>query len=54
MKLYLDVVRDRYQDSVRLMRITEALRARAGIESAGVVMATPANVELLRAGDLRF
>jgi len=47
-----EVVRDRYQDSVRLMRIGEALRREAGVQAAGVVMGTPANQQLLKDADL--
>lgn len=54
MTTYGTVVRNRYQDSVRLMRITEALRLHEGVERAGVIAATPANLELLREGDLWF
>jgi FdrA protein len=46
------VVKDRYQDSVRLMRINEALRVMPGVKSVGVVMGTPANFEMLEAGNL--
>lgn len=48
------VVRNRYQDSVRLMRITEAVLQMPGVSAAGVIAATPANLGLLRAGGLWF
>ncbi|MBI2880379.1 MAG: acyl-CoA synthetase FdrA [Candidatus Tectomicrobia bacterium] len=46
------VKRNHYQDSVRLLRIGEALRQIPGVERIGVVMATPANVALLEEGGL--
>ena len=39
-----------YYDSVILMQLQKALAALPGVEDAGVVMATPANRELLTAG----
>lgn len=41
-----------YHDSAALMRVQQALRALPGIEEAGAVMATPANLELLRQAGL--
>src|SRR5262249_38678914 len=41
-----------YHDSVMLMRLQAALAGLPGVEDAGVVMATPANRELLAAGGL--
>jgi len=46
------VRRSAYHDSAALMRVQQALRGRAGIEEAGVVMATPANLDLLRQAGL--
>jgi FdrA protein len=41
-----------YYDSVLLMQLQRSLAGLAGVVDAGVVMATPANRELLLAGDL--
>ncbi|MHB8731225.1 MAG: acyl-CoA synthetase FdrA [bacterium] len=41
-----------YHDSAALMRVQQALRGLPGIDEAGVVMATPANLELLRQAGL--
>lgn len=41
-----------YHDSVVLMRLQQALAALPGVLDAGVVMATPANLEVLAAGGL--
>jgi FdrA protein len=41
-----------YHDSAALMRVQQALRGFPGIEEAGAVMATPANLELLRQAGL--
>lgn len=41
-----------YYDSVVLMQLQKALAGLPGVLDAGVVMATPANLELLEAGDL--
>jgi len=41
-----------YYDSVLLMQLQRSLASLAGVVDAGVVMATPANRELLLAGDL--
>ncbi|HKX19219.1 MAG TPA: acyl-CoA synthetase FdrA, partial [bacterium] len=41
-----------YHDSAALMRVQEALRVLPGIEEAGAVMATPANLDLLRQAGL--
>jgi FdrA protein len=46
------VRRSAYYDSASLMRVQQALRNFPGIEEAGAVMATPANVELLRQAGL--
>lgn len=46
------VIRDQYHDSVYLMRIGERLRVLDGVDGAGVVMATPANLQLLAEGEL--
>ncbi|HLW46368.1 MAG TPA: acyl-CoA synthetase FdrA [bacterium] len=46
------VRRSAYHDSAALMRVQQALRSFPGIEEAGVVMATPANLELLRQAGL--
>ncbi len=46
------IKRGHYQDSVRLLRIGEALRVLPGVERVGVVMATPVNMELLEEGGL--
>jgi hypothetical protein len=35
-----------YRDSVTLMRVSEAIIGRSGVEAAIVAMATPLNVEL--------
>lgn len=48
------IVRDRYQDSVRLMRIGESLRTLPGVRAIGLISATPANLEVLRTGGLWF
>jgi FdrA protein len=47
------VRKDSYQDSVLLMRISEALKRLAGVEDAVVAMGTPHNRELLAAGGYR-
>jgi FdrA protein len=39
------IVRNRYRDSVALLRLSAEVGARAGLESATVVMATPANLQ---------
>ena len=41
-----------YRDSVVLMRVAEALRARPGVREAAALMGTPANYELLDAAGL--
>lgn len=43
-----------YRDSVELMQIAAAIEGREGIERAGLVMATPANREVLSAAGLLF
>ena len=39
------VVRNRYADSVRLMQVAQAVRARDGVRSCEVLMGTAANLE---------
>ena len=46
------VVRNLYRDSVSLMQLSNTLGALPGIEQASVVMATEANIALLRAAGL--
>jgi FdrA protein len=46
------VLPNTYRDSVELMRVAADLESRSGITRAGLVMATPANREVLRAADL--
>lgn len=46
------VQRSSYYDSVALLQAQQALRELPGVEEAGVVMATPANLELLRQAGL--
>jgi hypothetical protein len=46
------VVRNLYRDSVSLMQLSNTLGALPGIGQASVVMATEANLELLRAAGL--
>ena len=46
------VVRNLYRDSVSLMQLSNALAALPGIVQASVVMATEANLALLRAAGL--
>ncbi|MDX1376332.1 MAG: hypothetical protein R3357_12245, partial [Burkholderiales bacterium] len=41
-----------YRDSVSLMALSASLGQRPGVEQVSAVMATPANVELLRAAGL--
>ncbi|MDR5683454.1 MAG: acyl-CoA synthetase FdrA [Armatimonadota bacterium] len=41
-----------YHDSVSLMQAQRALRDLPGVEEAGIVMGTPANLEMLRAASL--
>jgi FdrA protein len=43
------VVRNRYADSVRLMQVAEAVRARDGVRSCEVLMGTATNLEALAA-----
>jgi FdrA protein len=45
--------RDMYRDSVELMRLSAELAARPGVRQFSAMMATPANLELLRAGGLK-
>lgn len=47
MSVHARVVRNSYRDSVELMRIAAELEGMAGITRAGLVMATPANREVL-------
>jgi hypothetical protein len=42
------IVRNLYRDSVSLMQLSDSLSKVAGVEQASVVMATPANISLLR------
>src|SRR5271157_5774718 len=44
--------RSAYHDSVTLMQAQQTLRGLPGIEEAGVVIGTPANVDLLRQAGL--
>ena len=46
------VRRGAYADSIVLMQLQSSLAALDGVLDAGVVMATAANLDLLRAGDL--
>lgn len=46
------IVRNLYRDSVSLMQLSNTLSALEGVRQASVVMATPANLELLRAAGL--
>ena len=46
------VLRNTYRDSVELMRAAAELESRPGIRRAALVMATPANREVLQAADL--
>lgn len=46
------VFRNSYRDSVELMQIAAELEALAGVDRAGLVMATPANLEVLAAAGL--
>ena len=50
--LYAIVRRNTYQDSLRLMQLSSALDGVEGVEQLSVMMGTPANKELLRAGGL--
>jgi FdrA protein len=47
------VVRNRYADSVRLMQIAQAVRARDAVRSCEVLMGTAANLEALAARGVR-
>ncbi|MBI2776638.1 MAG: acyl-CoA synthetase FdrA [Chloroflexi bacterium] len=47
MKVQARVVKNSYRDSVELMRIAAELEGLAGVTRAGLVMATPANREVL-------
>ena len=42
------VIRNLYRDSVSLMQLSAALSALPGVEQASAIMATPANLALLR------
>jgi succinyl-CoA synthetase alpha subunit len=46
------IVPNLYRDSVSLMQLSAALGKRAGVERASAIMATPANLELLREAGL--
>jgi FdrA protein len=48
------VIRDRYQDSVRLMRLGESKRSTTGVAEVGLIMGTPQNLDLLREAGLAF
>lgn len=50
--LRLRVLRDTYRDSVELMGIAGEVERHAGVRRAGLLMATPANLEVLRAAGL--
>ncbi len=52
MVIRVRVQRGLYYDSVALLQAQRALRELPGVEEAGVVMATPANLELLRQAGL--
>lgn len=45
---YVEVQRDTYVDSVVLMTVSRAMRGAAGVSWANALMATPANLDLLR------
>lgn len=51
-ELRYELRRGRYYDSVQLMQLQRELAGREGIEEAGVVMATEANLALLASRDL--
>ena len=46
------VIANLYRDSVSLMQLSAALARMPGVEQASAVMATPANLDLLREGGL--
>jgi succinyl-CoA synthetase alpha subunit len=46
------IIRNTYRDSVALMQLSARIAALAGVEQASIVMATPANVALLREAGL--
>src|SRR6185295_12870123 len=46
------IVANLYRDSVSLMQLSAALAKRPGVEQASAVMATPANLDLLREAGL--
>src|SRR5262245_61850163 len=48
----LGAIRRVYADSIQLMQISEELRRLSGVESAALVMATPANLAQLAAAGL--
>ena len=48
MPIFFRVIPNTYRDSVSLMQLSTRLAAGKGIEQVAVVMATPANLELLR------
>ncbi|MDQ7840324.1 MAG: acyl-CoA synthetase FdrA [bacterium] len=54
MPIYGEVRRSTYYDSVALMLAQREARDLPGVEDVGVVMATDANKEILRAGGLEF
>jgi FdrA protein len=45
---YVEVLRDTYVDSVVLMRVSRTMQGAAGVNWANALMATPANLDLLR------
>lgn len=47
-----EVRRGAYQDSVALMRIARAVQSLDGVEVAGLMIGTPANLEILREADV--
>ena len=52
MALLARLKRDTYRDSVELMRLAAELGSRPGLRQLSAVMATPANLELLRSAGL--
>ena len=53
-KVHARVFANSYRDSVELMRIAAEMEAIAGIDRAGLVMATPANREVLAGAGLAY
>ncbi len=54
MPIHGEIYRSTYYDSVALMLAQREARDQPGVEDVGVVMATDANKEILRAGGLEF